>query len=98
MHDAPDLVDGWIGKRFHLPLRVALPHFEEPFLDLGRLDRQGRKMSPTGNDALDEVSLVGFYSGKLLGACRIRLVDPQLVLNIMLTKLTKRPRSSPKGL
>jgi hypothetical protein len=36
-------------------------------------------MSPAGNDALDEVSLVGLDGGKLLGACRIRLVDPQLL-------------------
>jgi len=64
---------------------------------LRRLDRQGRQVPPTGNDALDEVSLVGLDSGKLLGAGRIRLVDLQLVLDVVLTKLTKRPRSSLEG-
>jgi len=55
-------------------------------------------MSPARNDALDEVSLVGLDGGKLLGACRIRLVDPQLVLDVVLTELTKRPRLSLEGL
>jgi hypothetical protein len=79
-------------------LRVALPKFQEPFLDLRRLDRQGRQVSPTGNDALDEGSLVGFDGGKLLGPRRRRLVDPQLVLDVVLTELTKCPRLSLEGL
>ena len=53
-----------------------------------------RQVPPSGNDALDEVSLVGLDGGNLLGASRIRLVDPQLVLDIVLTELTKRPRLS----
>src|SRR5439155_20088542 len=53
---------------------------------------------PAGNNALDEVSLVGLDGGKRLGAGRIRLVDPQLVLDVVLTELTTRARLSLEGL
>ena len=97
MHNAPDLVYGRIGERFYL-LCVSLPQFEEPLLDLRRLDRQWSQISPAGNNALDEVSLVGLDGGKRLGAGRIRLVDPQLVFDVVLTELTKRARLSLEGL
>jgi hypothetical protein len=98
VHDAPNLVDRRIGKRPHLLPLVSLPQFEKPLLDLRRFDRQGRQVAPTGNDALDEVSLVGFDGRKLLGAGRLRLVDPQLVLDVVLTELIKCPRISLEGL
>jgi hypothetical protein len=98
MHDAPDLVDRRIGIRLYFLLRASLPQFEKPSLDLGRLDLQWRQVSPTGNDALDEVSLVGLDGGKLLGSRRCRLVDPQLVLDVVLTELAKRSRLSLEGL
>src|SRR5438132_13226219 len=85
------------GERFYL-LCVSLPQFEEPLLDPRRLDRQWSQISPAGNNALDEVSLVGLDGGKRLGAGRIRLVDPPLVFDVVLTELTKRARLSLEGL
>src|SRR5712691_4559368 len=43
---------------------------------------KGTRLPPTGDDALEEVSLVGLDRRKLLGASRIRLIDPQLVLDV----------------
>src|SRR5207245_11581880 len=91
MHNAPDLVYGRIGERFYL-LCVSLPQFEEPLLDLRRLDRQWSQISPAGNNALDEVSLVRLDGGNRRGAGRIRRVCPQRVFDAVLTEPSTRAR------
>jgi hypothetical protein len=47
--------------------RAALPQFKEPFSTSVDLIAKRAPASPTGNDALDEVSLVGLDGGNPLG-------------------------------
>src|SRR2546430_11023602 len=93
MHNAPDLVYGRIGERFYL-LCVSLPQFEEPLLDLRRLDRQWSQISPAGNNALDEVSLVGLDGGERLGTAPTRLADSPFALASVLPDLCQSARRS----
>jgi hypothetical protein len=76
----------------------AFAQLPKPRLDIPRFHGQRRQYSPPRNDAIDQVSIVGFDGGKRFGACRFRLVDSQLVLDEILAELTKRPRFSLEGL